>query len=188
MPIRKIEYNLKSSDRTTIRNEMIDLFKKEVPGTGRKDLSSKYIYEVESYLGYNILLKRPAPLNKGFDFIVSVETPDSLNIFPSKSGMRMLKNPSHSNISTILSDFSGLNEDIYIEIIRPLINSIYKGENVSFSNQEPIGYFRDRNNVQHPIEVILLAAKWLFIEQDITYWNWSGRAMLFSHLVDNGLI
>lgn len=188
MSTRKIKYNLKSSDRTSIRNEMIDLFKKEVPGTGKKDLSSKYTYEVENFMGYSILLKRPAPLNKGFDFIVSVETPNNLNIFPSKSGMRMLKNPSHSNISTVLSDFSSINQEIYIEKIKPLINSIYNGENVAFNYQESVAYFRDRNNMQHPIEVILLAAKWLFIEQDITYWNWSGRAMLYSHLEDNGLI
>ena len=32
------------------------------------------------------------------------------------------------------------------------------------------------------IETILKTIKWLFIEQDITYWSFSGRAMLFNGL------
>ena len=38
------------------------------------------------------------------------------------------------------------------------------------------------------ILIILLAIKWLFIEQDITYWNWSGRNMLYNHLIEMGLV
>ena len=37
------------------------------------------------------------------------------------------------------------------------------------------------------IEAILKAIKWLFIEQDITYWNWSGRQMLYSALKERNL-
>jgi len=32
----------------------------------------------------------------------------------------------------------------------------------------------------YPIDLILGVVKWLFIEQDVRYWNYSGRAMLFS--------
>ena len=32
----------------------------------------------------------------------------------------------------------------------------------------------------YAFEHVLKTIKWLFIEQDITYWNWSGRAMLYS--------
>jgi hypothetical protein len=42
--------------------------------------------------------------------------------------------------------------------------------------------FKDYEGTAHPIEIILLAIKWLFIEQDITYWNWSGRDMLWGHI------
>jgi len=42
--------------------------------------------------------------------------------------------------------------------------------------------------VERPIAIILLAIKWLFIEQDITYWNWSGRNMLMNSLKDKELV
>ena len=32
------------------------------------------------------------------------------------------------------------------------------------------------------VEIILYVLKWLFIEQDITYWKRSGRDMLYSHI------
>ena len=38
------------------------------------------------------------------------------------------------------------------------------------------------------IEGILKIVKWLFLEQDVTYWNYSGRAMLYQSLKDNGLV
>lgn len=48
--------------------------------------------------------------------------------------------------------------------------------------------FLDYSNQQHPIEIILLALKWLFIEQDFTYWNNSGRFMLYDTLKNYGLV
>ena len=30
------------------------------------------------------------------------------------------------------------------------------------------------------VELVLKVLKWLFIEQDVTYWNYDGRTMLFS--------
>ena len=38
------------------------------------------------------------------------------------------------------------------------------------------------------IEGILKLVKWLFLEQDVTYWNYSGRAMLYQSLKGNGLV
>jgi hypothetical protein len=29
-----------------------------------------------------------------------------------------------------------------------------------------------------PVDALLKVLKWMFIEQDLTYWNWSGRRML----------
>jgi len=45
-------------------------------------------------------------------------------------------------------------------------------------------FFSDYEGRRHPLEIILLAVKWLFIEQDITYWNWSGRGMLWNVIKD----
>lgn len=48
--------------------------------------------------------------------------------------------------------------------------------------------FTDYQEGQHPIEIILLAIKWLFMEQDCAYWNYSGRAMFFDVLRNNNLV
>ena len=40
----------------------------------------------------------------------------------------------------------------------------------------------------HSIELMLKLLKWLFIEQDVTYWNYSGRAKLYDGLKDSGLV
>lgn len=42
--------------------------------------------------------------------------------------------------------------------------------------------------LKHPIQIILLAVKWLFMEQDCAYWNYSGRKMLMDALANNGLV
>ena len=49
-------------------------------------------------------------------------------------------------------------------------------------------YFLDFEGTPHPIQVILLAIKWLFMEQDCAYWNYSGRRMLFEGLSESGLV
>jgi hypothetical protein len=38
-----------------------------------------------------------------------------------------------------------------------------------------------------PADAAVLVAKWLFAKQDLTYWNNSGRAMLFNKLKSEGL-
>ena len=54
-------------------------------------------------------------------------------------------------------------------------------DEIYFCNEINIQNFKDTiNNIQ--IETILKLIKWLFIEQDITYWNFSGRNMLYKGL------
>ena len=38
-------------------------------------------------------------------------------------------------------------------------------------------YLEQLNNAS-PVEIVLLALKWLFIKQDVVYWNDSGRKKL----------
>lgn len=73
-----------------------------------------------------------------------------------------------------------------MQVIKPIIDMIYNCQNVNLSTT---GFkFLDYTTQSHPIEIILLSLKWLFIEQDITYWNTSGRAMLYSKLQSNNLV
>ena len=164
-----------TGDRKEIRRKVIERFLEEEPGSGTGDKSSKYIYDVEVLEdGSKIFLRRPAPLNKGVDFEVHVD-----NVrFRAKGRISM---PSHSDIIIDLNEKKIDNPKEYMKVSR-IINKLYRCDAVEDEEYRDI-YFV----VGHPIEAILKAIKWLFIEQDVTYWNWSGRAMLYSKLKEDEL-
>lgn len=165
-----------SGDRRVIRRQVIIKFLEEEPGTGTGENSSKYIYYVERlYDGSRIFLRRPAPLNKGVDFEVNVE-----NIkFRDRGKVTM---PSHADI---INDLSCKKEDNGNEYrkVQLIIEKLYNCEMVTDNDYRDISF-----ECGHPIEAILKSIKWLFIEQDVTYWNWSGRAMLYNKLKDEELV
>lgn len=177
MPLNEIEYSLVGRDRITIRKEIAELFISETPGTGKEDNCSRYHYYVEKYNDYQIVLKRPTGLNKGLDFTVNI-----FGMFFRKN--RRYQNPSHQDIISGLK-YAKKNYDNY-KLIKDLINKIYNCESVSFDCLKNV-FFLDGDKVERPIALLLLAIKWLFIEQDITYWNWSGRNMLMNKLKEEGL-
>jgi hypothetical protein len=95
--------------------------------------------------------------------------------------------PSHDDIILALT-YSQANYPTQYQSVKQHLHDAYNCINASFASGSPLGYFSDYNNNLHPIEIIILASKWLFIEQDITYWNWSGRAMLWNELVKKNLV
>ena len=178
MPLTQINYTLPITNRLQMRKDVINLFAAELPGTGTGNNASRYEYKVEQYQSYNIVLKRPANLNKGFDFTVNI-----IGLQFKKT--RRYSNPSHNDIITALSYCKSNNQN-YHAVIVPIINDIFNCENVNLGNS---GFnFIDFAGQSHPIEIILLALKWLFIEQDFTYWNNSGRYMLYNTLKNNNLV
>lgn len=179
MPLQQISYQLTSTNRSAIRNEMIQLFLNEQPGTGKGSLSSKYHYNVDSFRGTDIVIKRPAALNKGFDFTVNTNT----FLFKKK---RRYKNPSHQDVLDSLLYCKSNYPNSY-SVVKNLLNSIYHCNQTTVPNTN-IGFFMDYNNNLQPIQVVILITKWLFIEQDVTYWNWSGRKMFYDKLQSSNLI
>jgi hypothetical protein len=164
-----------SGDRTSVRKQVIIKFLDEEPGTGTGENCSKYIYEVETTKkGNKVILKRPANLNKGMDFTVNVE-----GIRFKEKGLVSV--PSHS---VIIQDLTKKKEKDSTEYkkVKAVIRKIHNCEILEDKDYENIEF-----SVGQPIDVILKSIKWLFIEQDVTYWNWSGRSMLFSALHDKGL-
>ncbi len=164
-------------NRKDTRDFVIQTFLSEQPGTGKGNLCSKYIYIAEQLNNRNILLKRPAVLNKGVDFTVHVE---KIN-FRNKGGS--VDMPSHSDIVNDLTVKSNASPSIYNNI-KTLIIDLYNCRNVTIQQctQNPI------NAGLLTTTEVIMAMKWLFIEQDVTYWNWSGRNMLFSYLQANNLV
>ena len=153
-------------DRQYLRIKIIDLFKLEKAGKGKGDLATKVIYCVEKIDNIIIYLKRPAPLNKGFDF--EVHTSEKLFFG------RIKTRPSHNCVLTILKNLKNENLKIYNET-QKLIDEIY---HCNENNINSINYTIDKISITLLLKVI----KWLFIEQDITYWSYSGREMLYKGL------
>lgn len=160
------------TDRRTIREQVVKAFLNEEPGTGKGELCSVYFYEVEQLSdGKTVFLKRPGRLNKGFDFEINVsDTNFGTN--------RRTTMPSHANIFEDLKEKEVENPQEFKKVLT-LIERLYNCEIVSCAELRSLKFQKG-----HPIEMILKAVKWLFIEQDVTYWNWSGRNMLFSGIQD----
>jgi hypothetical protein len=165
-----------SGNRANIRKQTIIAFLDEDPGTGKRELCSRYTYNVEKLEnGDKVYLKRPAALNKGVDFEVHVEGIE----FRMRGGRRTM--PSHNNIVEDLNLKKNENSREY-EKVKNIINKLYNCQRVTQNEYRNISFIAG-----HPIEAILKAIKWLFIEQDVTYWNWSGRNMLYSGLQNENL-
>lgn len=131
-----------------MRENLIQTFLKEKPGTGTGDNASRYHYNVERFGDYGIFLKRPTQLNKGFDFTVNID-----GLFFKKN--RRYSNPSQTDCKTNFPH-------IYPSIAQKL-HQIYDCDLVSLV---PSGAtFCDYAGNEHPIEIILLAVKWLLMEQ-----------------------
>ena len=179
MSFHEIDFELPVQDRQTMRKVLISTMLNESPGTGKGELCSRYQYNVECFQEYSIFLKRPTQLNKGFDFTVNIN-----GIWFKKN--RRYSNPSHQDIFDALNDCKSNFADGF-ECVERAIAMIYRCEDVDFST--PMGLtFHDYNGVEHPIEIILLAIKWLFMEQDCAYWNYSGRAMFYCALREHELV
>ncbi len=71
------------------------------------------------------------------------------------------------------------------------MESVWKCGNIATICRDICTHIRERD-LPFRIERALKVAKWLFIKQDITDWNTSGRAMLMDgirkHLAPGGLL
>lgn len=153
--------------RNDVRMRVVDKFARENPGVGKGDDASKYIYYVEQLKnGDRIYLQRPANLHNGFDFLVCVE-----NTNYAKPGERKRNYPKHDDFSEDLQAKKEENPKMYSKLYNLLLK-VYECNDVSDGELEEIKF-----NVGLPVDHIVKAIKWLFIEQDIRYWNYSGRSM-----------
>lgn len=124
-----------------------------------------------------VYLHRPAFKNKGCDFVVNCEP-----LIPRDGGKRF-KNPRHVDLIQELKFISQENMTLK-EAIFDLIVGIYECRDVNDVTQEICKLIPD-NNFRMRMERALKVLKWLFIEQDITDWNTSGRAMFMNSIKSN---
>lgn len=168
--------SIKASTREEYHKQLIMLFLEEKHGTSQE--WNYYDYFVETGKnGKRVYLHRPAYKNKGMDFEVRVEDYQFRygkhdNVI--SSGNR----PRHSEIQ----------EDVHRKIeenpedgqkLKALITQVYNCEE---PNEDAINACRFKTGL--PLDLLLYTIKWLFIEQDMTYWNQSGREMNYNGLME----
>ncbi|MGO9529018.1 MAG: hypothetical protein ACLP0A_15755 [Verrucomicrobiia bacterium] len=157
---------MRLTDRARIRDEMLGYWMREKPGG--KDVVTRYRYNVERLAdGSRMYLMRPAYLNKGCDFIIYCE-----GFLKYKNGND--KPPRQDTLFTELGKLTGLSGTHKREILGA-VRRVWECENV---DDVLSGLARFSGNVD--AERLLKLAMWLFIEQDVTYWSYTGRSMLRS--------
>ena len=164
------ELVIQGNSRQELREGVVRAFLGEEPGTGTGSLASKYCYFVETLFdGRGVFLTRPAWLNKGFDFEIRVQDMK----FPGGKG-KSTDRPNHATIFEDLKLKRTADRAAYAALFR-LIERIYLCEELTREDYEQLTF-----NSGLPVDMILAVIKWFFIEQDVTYWNYSGRAMFMS--------
>lgn len=154
--------------RNDIRMKVVNELAKELPGEGKNELASKYTYYVETLNDQRrIYLRRPAFLHNGFDFVVCVE---GINFNPTG---RRRDYPTHDDILNDLKEKYNEDPKKY-EYLYVTLKAIYS---CSYFDLEPLNSISFKSGF--PCDLIIKTLKWLFIEQDIRYWNYSGRDMLW---------
>lgn len=156
--------------RQEVRMRLVSAFSKEIPGQGKDELASRYSYYVEVLKdGNRVYLRRPANLHNGFDFLVCVE-----NYNFSSSGKRKRNYPKHEDIIKDLQKKKESDSRMYKKFYA-VLEKVYNCQDVEESEYKNIRFAEE-----FPTDMVLKTLKWLFIEQDIRYWNYSGRDMLWS--------
>jgi hypothetical protein len=178
--------------RKRLRDELIEYFKNESPGTGTQRKSSRWVYCVADTLNQKnvIYLQRPASLNKGFDFTVNTSNIDFFA--PTKlKPIRTTKTPRHDSLYLPLN-YLKLNLPERFSILREAIEQTFLCNDTIQMEMEHNEIFTEEfiysptNSISLCIDckTILHTIKWLFMEQDITYWSFTGRYMYYGSLVE----
>jgi hypothetical protein len=163
----------------------VNEFLREEPGTGTGSLCSRYVYEVDrSPSGHTIELHRPAYLNKGIDFTVRCQS-----VVFNDGQTRWKHVPRHRDLTAALASLKALYPRKYRRVRDSLL--------AAYNCKRTLGLSEISDMYSAPIidggkgcpaDVAILVAKWLFAEQDVTYWHNSGRGMLFTSLESAGLV
>lgn len=155
------------NNKTSLREYILNIWINE-------KAKEKYRYFVEKLSnGQRIYLERPGRLNKGCDFIIYIEN----HITYKKNGND--KPPAHNFIiNDLLIKKGRLSPKEWLSLLKA-IESIYNCSSFSIS----FIFCNNLPNIGESYELILKLLRWLFIEQDITYWYGKGRDMLYDEIL-----
>lgn len=158
--------NIDNLTRQQIRSKLLQTWEAETQGSGQ------YRYNVEECADSSkIYLLRPANLNKGCDFVIVSE-----NFLKFKNGKD--KPPKHADVLELIRDVLSQNPTLKSEFISAA-DRIYICQNTCDVFSEYPNLIATQ---ECKAERALKLLKWMWIEQDITYWTGDGRQMLKSHI------
>ena len=169
-----IDWLVRASDRSAQRRALAEKWLEEGQYTA-------YRYNVETCRdGSKVYLLRPTWLNKGFDFQVNVEGFRSKTRIPQGGTIEM---PSHDDVIADLQQ--------KVEAHPALKEALFESVCDIYDCIEPDHVLRSRPDLQKiriglPTDKLLKIIKWLFVEQDLTYWLGTGRNMLMSAIEGKG--
>lgn len=153
------------NDRVVLRTHILNQWINENP-------NSKYRYFVEILTnGNRIYLERPGRLNKGCDFVIFIENHITFNNGNDKP-------PRHDFITDDLSIKKQNLTQAEWNLLLQAIASIHNCE----PYQTAFDFCINLPNIGETYELVLKTLRWLFIEQDVTYWSGQGRNMLYTHI------
>ena len=158
--------NVDGLSREKVREKILRTWMEEDPGVGQ------YRYDVENCSDNSkIYLLRPGPLNKGCDFIIISE-----NFLKFKNGND--KPPRHRDVFMLIASFVHGNKKMAKSFLGAA-QDVYK----CLKPDDCICKFHTLKTVPDcKAERSLKLLKWMWIEQDITYWTQRGREMLWNGL------
>lgn len=149
--------------RTAIRKRLFLNFANENPGTGKQDLTSRYRYLVETLSDGTVMsIVRPGRRN-GADFRIEVMGHKFMNKTCS---------PKYDDIFQDLLEKKTNNEKLYEKLLM-YIEAVYDCQEIKEKQIQAI--MTKFAGTGYPVDLVLSVIKWFLIEQDMNYWNISGR-------------
>src|SRR3989338_5248680 len=165
--------NVDGLPREKIRERILNTWMQEAPGTGQ------YRYDVEKCRdGSMVYLLRPANLNKGCDFVIVSE-----NYLTFQNGKD--KPPKHNDVFDLILSAVGNNG----EKGAAFYDAAHEVYGCTSPDEVLKKYAVLRDDPGCKFERALKLLRWMWIEQDITYWTGQGRGMLwegFDSMMDRG--
>ena len=166
--MQKLSLNIDNLSREKIREKILQTWIKEDPGV------EHYRYDVETCQDSGtIYLLRPARLNKGCDFIINSEI-----FLKFKNGND--KPPSYEDVKTLIESFCRGNLSI-IKTMKAASKQVYECDKPdTVMDKYPVLKTIPNCAAERSLKLL----RWMWIEQDITYWHGQGRAMLWEGLAE----
>jgi hypothetical protein len=174
MPQKKVFDFISISGQTT-RHEIVQkvvntFISSEYPYRGK---GIQFWYPVENLSnGEQLFIKRPGGLQKwNFDFKVNVEQDFGLG------------KGTHAEVALDFQNKKIENPLKYPELLKAL-TEVYNCNNNIDQVLQGIPVLGASFSTGAKVDILLKVIKWMFIMEDIVYWNYKGRAKLYDYLME----